>query len=156
MASFAVRVITLTDLSELYEQDFHSWALQHAGLIRAGRWDQIDQGHLAEELEDMGASKQQQLESRLRVLLGHLLKWQYQPHLRGRSWQATVKEQRYAIMRLLQKNPSLQSKWDETLKDAYRLGVLLAVRETNLEESTFPEICSYTQAQILGDDYWPD
>jgi hypothetical protein len=55
----------------------------------------------------------------------------------------------YAIMRLLQKNPSLQSKWDETLNDAYRLGVLLAVRETNLEESTFPEICPYIQAQIL-------
>ena len=151
-----MRVITLTDLSELYEQDFHAWALQNAGLIRDGRWEQIDQGHLAEELEDMGASKQQQLESRLRILLGHLLKWQYQPHLRGRSWQATVKEQRYAIMRLLQKNPSLQSKWDETLKDAYRLGVLLAVRETNLEESTFPETCPYAQAKILGDDYWPD
>lgn len=134
----------MADLSELYEQDFHSWALQHAGLIRAGRWEQIDGGHLAEELEDMGASKQQQLESRLRVLLGHLLKWQYQPHLRGRSWQATVKEQRYASMRLLQKNLSLQSKWDETLKGAYYLGVLLAVRETNLEESTFSEICPYT------------
>ena len=146
----------MTDLSELYEQDFHAWALQNAGLIRDGRWEQIDQGHLAEELEDMGASKQQQLESRLRILLGHLLKWQYQPHLRGRSWQATVKEQRYVIMRLLQKNPSLQSKWDEALQDAYRLGVLLAVRETNLAESTFPETCPYVQAQILSDDYWPD
>lgn len=146
----------MTHLSELYEQDFHAWALQNAGLIRAGRWEQIDRGHVAEELEDLGASKQQQLESRLRVLLGHLLKWQYQPHLRGRSGQATVKEQRYTIRRLLQKNPSLQSKWDETLQDAYRLGILLAVRETNLEESTFPENCPYTPAQILSDDDWPD
>lgn len=146
----------MADLSELYEQDFHSWALQHVGLIRAGCWEQIDGEHLAEELEDLGASKQQQLESRLRILLGHLLKWQYQPHLRGRSWQASVKEQRYSIMRLLQKNPSLQSQWDETLQDAYRLGVLLAVRETYLAESTFPETCPYTQAQILSDDYWPE
>lgn len=145
----------MTRLSELYDQDFHAWALQNARLIRAGCLDRIDGGHLAEELEDMGASKQQQLESRLRILLGHLLKWQYQPHLRGRSWQATVKEQRYSIMRLLQKNPSLQSKWDETLSDAYHLGVLLAVRETNLEESTFPESCPYNRAQILNDDYWP-
>jgi len=151
-----MRIITLTHLSELYEQDFHAWALHNAGLIRAGRWEQIDRGHLAEELEDMGASQQQQLESRLRILLGHLLKWQYQPHLRGRSGQATVKEQRYAIMRLLQKNPSLQSKWDETLQDAYHLGVLLAVRETHLAESTFPETCPYTQAQIMNDDCWPD
>ena len=40
------------ELSELYEQDFHAWALQNAGLIRAGRWEQIDTGHLAEESDD--------------------------------------------------------------------------------------------------------
>jgi hypothetical protein len=58
-----MRIITLTHLSELYEQDFHAWALHNAGLIRAGRWEQIDRRHLAEELEDMGAGKQQQLET---------------------------------------------------------------------------------------------
>jgi hypothetical protein len=146
----------MINLSELYDQDFHAWALRNASLIRDGRLEQLDLEHLAEELEDMGANRQQQLESRLRILTGHLLKWQYQPHLRGRSWQATIKEQRYAIMRLLQKNPSLKSKWDETLKDAYRLGILLAVRETNLEESTFPNVCPYNQEQLLNDDYWPD
>jgi len=49
---------------------------------------------------------------------------------RGRSWQATVKEQRYASMRLLQKTQAFQSKWDETLKDAYRWASCWPVRET--------------------------
>jgi hypothetical protein len=147
---------TRADLTALYEKDFHAWASQSAELIRAGHLEQLDLEHLAEELEDMSASRQQQLESRLKVLLGHLLKWQYQPVLRGRSWQATIKEQRFSIARLLQRNPSLKSKWDETLFDAYRLGILLAVRETNLDEATFPRDCPYTQQQILSDDYWPE
>jgi len=145
----------MAHLSTLYDQDFHAWALQSAELIRTGQLEQLDLEHLAEEVEDMGANKQQQLENRLRILLSHLLKWRYQPHLRSRSWEATIKEQRYSIQRLMQKNPSLKNKWDETLTDAYRLGVLLAVRETYLEETTFPSECPYTTEQIVSDDYWP-
>jgi len=51
----------LTDLSELYDKIFHAWALHNAALIRAGRWEQIDEGHLAEEIGRQGTSKQQQL-----------------------------------------------------------------------------------------------
>lgn len=140
---------------QLYEQDFHAWTLRNAELIRQGRIDEVDLEHLAEELEDMGASRQQQLESRLRILLGHLLKWQFQPERRSRSWQATIKEQRYAIRRLLDKNPSLQSKWAETLTDAYRLGVLLAMRETDLDETVFPADCPYADPEILDEGFWP-
>ena len=32
----------------------------------------------------------------------------------------------------------------EAIPKAYRLARLLAVKETNLEESTFPEVCSYS------------
>ena len=33
---------------------------------------------------------------------------------------------------------------------------LLAVRETHLEETTFPSECPYTPEQIMSDDYWPE
>ena len=112
----------MAHLSTLYDQDFHAWALQSAELIRTGQLEQLDLEHLAEEVEDMGANKQQQLENRLRILLSHLLKWRYQPHLRSRSWEATIKEQRYSIQRLMQKNPSLKSKWDETGKCSLTAG----------------------------------
>ena len=45
-----------------------------------------------EELEDMGAAKERELESRLGVLMAHLLKWIFQSERRGNSWIATIKE----------------------------------------------------------------
>ncbi|MGH8555990.1 MAG: DUF29 domain-containing protein, partial [Methylococcales bacterium] len=53
----------------------------------------------------MGASERRELINRLAVLSAHLLKWQYQPSFRGRSWQITIKEQRRQLQRLLNDNP---------------------------------------------------
>jgi hypothetical protein len=39
----------------------------------------------------MGRSEKRELESRLEVLIMHLLKWQFQPNLRSRSWKLTIK-----------------------------------------------------------------
>ena len=66
----------------IYREDFHAWALQNAQLLREGRLAEIDIENIAEELEDMGGSKERELESRLGVLLAHLLKWVHQPERR--------------------------------------------------------------------------
>jgi hypothetical protein len=76
---------------DLYEQDFFEWTVQNAQLLRAGRLEEADLEHIAEEIEDMGRSERRELESRLSVLLSHLLKWRFQPSRRGRSWQATIR-----------------------------------------------------------------
>ena len=104
----------------------------------------------------MGASERSQLQSRLKVLLGHLLKWQYQPAYRGRSWIATIKEQRLSVMELLDDNPSLHSILGERIAKAYRQGVQLAVKETDIDECKFPLVCPYTLDQILDLDFYPD
>ena len=83
-----------------YETDFYAWALHNAQLLRQGRWSEIDVEHLAEELEDMGNNKQE-LASRFIVLIGHLLKWEYQPTHRSSSWQGSINEQRLQINRLI-------------------------------------------------------
>lgn len=140
----------------LYEQDYFAWTQEQAALIRQGKLADVDAEHLIEELEEMGNSQANLLINHLRILLAHLLKWQYQSHLRGRSWQATIKELRYAMQRRLAKNHSLKSKWDESVLDGYRLGVLLAVRETNLPEEQFPVDCPYTAEQIMAEDFWPE
>jgi len=139
-----------------YTEDFHAWALQNAQLLREGRLDDIDIDNIAEELEDMGGSKERELESRLGVLLAHLLKWVYQPERRGNSWQATIEEQRRRIERLLRKNPSLKSKLAECFCDAYGDARLIAVRETGFNKNSFPSDCPFTLAQTLDDAYWPD
>ena len=70
---------------KLYEQDFYAWTLQQAELLRSQTHQDLDWVNLAEELEDMGKNLKRELESRLKVLFAHLLKWQYQPSHRGHS-----------------------------------------------------------------------
>ena len=76
-----------------YEADFYQWSLEQARLLRSGEWKAVDVEHLAEEIEDMGKSLRREWESRLKVLIVHLLKWVFQPELRGISWQLTIQEQ---------------------------------------------------------------
>lgn len=139
----------------LYEQDFYAWANQQATLLRAGQLSAADIEHIAEEIESMGRSEQQQLESRLTVLLLHLLKWLFQPNLRGNSWRLTIKEQRARIARHIRKNPSLQAVLDETIADAYSDATLEAERETGLPDTTFPTICPWSFDQIMDAAFWP-
>ena len=139
-----------------HDQDFYSWAMHNAQLLREGRLAEIDCEYVAEELEDMGAAKERELESRLGVLMAHLLKWIFQPERRGNSWIATIKEQRQRIVRLLRKNPSLKSCLDEAFVDGYSDARLIAVRETNLPERTFPETAPFALEQVLDDAYWPE
>lgn len=141
--------------ANLHDQDFHAWTQQQAGLIRSGRTGELDMEHLLEEIESMGASERSQLQSRLKVLIGHLLKWQHQPRLRSRSWTATIEEQRLSVMELLDDNPSLRNLLDERMAKAYRQGVLLAVKETNIDKRQFPETCPYTPGQLLDMEFYP-
>jgi hypothetical protein len=79
-----------------YETDFYAWALHNAQLLREGKFSELDVDHLVEELEDMGNNKPE-LASRFIILIAHLLKWEYQPERRGRSWERSIDEQRSQI-----------------------------------------------------------
>lgn len=106
--------MSTTELSELYEKDVYAWALKNAELLRQRRFDEIDIDHIAEEIESVGKSERQALESHLIVLLSHLSKWQYQPERRGRSWELTIREQRLRVERVFGKNPGLKAVLEET------------------------------------------
>lgn len=93
---------------DLYERDFFEWTQSNAALLRARRFDQADIEHIAEEFEDMGKSQRHELSNRLRVLLAHLLKRQFQPERRGRSWRAAIRVRRDELLRLLRQMPSLR------------------------------------------------
>jgi hypothetical protein len=140
--------------TNLYATDFFAWTQKQAALIKAGKWLEVDREHLAEEIEDMGKSEKRTLESRLEVLLMHLLKWQYQPSHRGRSWQLTIKEQRIRLVEHLRENPSLKSMLEQSMGNAYRLAVIGAERETGLDG--FPETCPYSISQVLDMEFLPD
>ncbi|WP_298378156.1 DUF29 domain-containing protein [Azospirillum sp.] len=142
--------------ASLYDRDFYAWTTEQAALLRSGRLSSADVAHIAEEIESMGRSEQQQLENRLTVLLLHLLKWRFQPNLRGNSWRLTIKEQRNRITRHLRKNPSLHAMLDETIADAYSDALIGAERETGLPETIFPTLCPWPFERVMDADFWPD
>jgi hypothetical protein len=143
-------------LFELYEQDIHAWTLRTAELLRQRRFDELDMEHLAEELETTSRRDRHELISRLKILLGHLLKWQFQPAHRSSSWRNSIAEQRLQSNDLLQFSPSLKPFLVEAIEAAYPDAVKLAVRETGLAKQIFPNECPYTVFQLLNDDFYPE
>ena len=82
-----------------YERDFYAWANEQAALLREGKLAEADIAHIAEEIESMGQTEKRELVSRLTLLALHLLKWHYQPGLRGPSWRSTIRLQRHDLGR---------------------------------------------------------
>ena len=140
----------------LHDADFYTWTRQQADLLRTGDYLSLDAAHLIEELETMGARERRELETRLSILLQHLLKWRYQPERRGASWKSTIKIQRLDAQRVLHDNPGLKSRLPELFVSAYERARLLASAETGLDESRFPESAPFSLMEALDSDFWPD
>ncbi|MGE3146207.1 DUF29 domain-containing protein [Pseudorhodoplanes sp.] len=132
-----------------YERDFYSWLMEQARLIREGRWSAIDRDNLAEEIESLGREQFNKLESALRVLLLHLLKWDFQPERRSRSWDLSIATQRVEVDDVLTDNPGLKPRIPEAIARAYRKTRLDAAKETGLDDSAFPKTCPYDFEAIM-------
>jgi hypothetical protein len=139
----------------LYETDFYAWTQEQAALLRSQRWSHIDLPNLVEEIESLGKQQRQELRNCLSILIGHLLKWDYQPQHRSRSWLATLRIQRRDVLRLLEDNPSLKPYLANAVLEAYENARDLAMGETDLPEQTFPLSCPYDLTQILDDRFYP-
>jgi hypothetical protein len=142
--------------SRLYDDDFYAWANEQAALLRSGRFAEADIAHIAEEIESMGKTEKRELVSRLKVLLMHLLKWQFQPTNQGNSWRLTIEEQRREVVEHLADNPSLKTKLSEAIDTAYGTAVLAAARETGIDIRALPATCPWTYEQIIDNSFWPD
>ncbi|MBW4514637.1 MAG: DUF29 domain-containing protein [Timaviella obliquedivisa GSE-PSE-MK23-08B] len=150
------RSLSEVEATDLYEQDFFLWTQQMATALREGRFDQLDIENLAEEIESVGRSEKRELASRLRVLLIHLLKWQFQSERRSHSWQSTITEQRIQLELVLEDSPSLKGLVPDLLEGAYQQARVKAADETQLAIATFPEQCPYALVDVLRSDFWID
>jgi hypothetical protein len=140
----------------LYDQDFLAWTEQQAQLLGSQQWVDLDLANLIEEVLSLGKQQRQEFRNRLAVLLCHLLKWQYQPKRQGRSWSATIQEQRLQLGILLSDNPSLKGSLDTLLVEGYQLGIQRAIKESNLDETTFPATCPFSFEQITDPNFLPE
>lgn len=137
-------------ITTLYEQDYGLWAEQMADLIAAGRFGELDIENLVEEVRDLSKRERDRLLSSLRLIVHHLLKWDYQPQKRSRSWQTTIQRERLNIKKYLRDSPSLKRYLtDEYLHQVYETGRLDAIIETDLD---MPVVCPYAIADVLERD----
>ncbi|MFP4246157.1 MAG: DUF29 domain-containing protein [Halochromatium sp.] len=138
-----------------YDGDFYAWTLQTAQYLRSGQLDQVNLIQVAEEIEDMGKSDRRALESHLKILMLHLLKWRHQPSHRGISWRLSIANARDEIATILRDSPSLRPRLEELAANRYPGARKQAVLETGLAPSTFPETCPFSIEQLLEEDELP-
>lgn len=132
-----------------YEADYARWSEQQGALLRERRYELLDIGNLAEEIESLGRSQRHEIESRLRVLLIHLLKLRYQPEKAKGGWRSTVREQRRRISHRLNESPSLVPHFSAALPEEYESAREDAADETGLPSSVFPAECPFAIEQLL-------
>jgi hypothetical protein len=136
-----------------YERDLYSWSQQQAQSLREGNWDAVDRDNVAEEIESLGRTEFNRLESALRVLLLHVLKWDHQPKLRSRSWALSIQAQRVEIDDVLADNPGLKPRIAEALTRAHRKARIEAAKETGLELAEFPETCRASFDELMTREF---
>ena len=140
-------------MSDLYETDFHEWAEIQAELLRNRSANALDWDNLAEEIEALARSDRREIRNRLVVLCAHLLKWEFQPHLRSNSWRGSIREARRQIGDLVEESPTLAPYPGTKLATAYSHGREDAEAETGLPD--LPVDCPWTIDQVLDRDFWP-
>ena len=139
------------------EDDFHEWLLAQASALRHQRYDLLDPGNLAEELEAMARKDRKELASHLQNLFVHLLKWAYEPSRRSTSWKLTINQSREEIEDLLEDSPSLRNVLDELITNgkSYSRAARNATVETE-GKIAFPPHSPWTLDQLLDPDFLPD
>jgi len=147
---------SLNALPNLYECDFNLWVEATAQILREGKLTELDVVNLLEEVESMGISNKLALSSDLVVVLLHLLKWQYQPNKRTRSWEKSIAEHRRRIDERFEASPSLKRYYLQIFDKCYRNARKQAKIETRLSLARFPEICPFTSEQVLDQEFLPE
>ena len=108
----------------LYESDFLLWTQDTVAKIKARDFDHVDFENLLEEIEALGNSYLDELESCLETLIEHCLKRLYVDMPQEfNGWERTIREQRRRLKRRLQKTPSLKTIWDESVLEAFEFAL---------------------------------
>ena len=136
-----------------YADDYAAWIEHQARLLRERRIDELDFEILIDEVESLSVTVYRELVSAIRLILMHMLKWDFQTTHRTRGWQASIRNNRAEVVDLLTENPSLRSRLEAAVKKAYYQARGEASGETDLRLRTFPETCPYDWTAITTRDY---
>jgi hypothetical protein len=90
------------------------------------------------------------------VVLKHLLKYQFQPRRRSRSWLSSIAEHRRRLRNDLATSPSLRPYARKQLEECYQDGRRQALIETGLAPDALPSAPPYSLEQTLDPEFLPD
>ena len=144
----------ITKLS-LYDRDQHLWLEEAIAKLRVKDFQSLDLVHLIEELEIVAGRDRAEIESRLGVLLAHLLKRLYvQSEYDYRGWEITIREQRRHLRIALQQSPSLKRFFVEAFDRAWQ-DALIEVRE-DYPQDAFPDQWQFSRDVdiLLTQKFW--
>jgi hypothetical protein len=152
---------TMADPSTLYERDFFAWTQDQAAALRRAQQERInapiDWAHLADELEELGGSIKDAIQSHLATVIEHLLKLEHSPDGWPRKkWQGSVRKARRHLDKKIATHPSLASYPRVILTDAWLDGRDDALQDDSIVEASLPEECPYTLEQLRDPDWWPE
>ena len=103
-----------------YEEDFHAWLDDQISFMRNKDFTHLDMDHLIEEMEELGGSYKNALESHLTIMLIHMLKKNYQKDYSSKSWNDSIDNGRVQIDKIIRKNPSLKNYISLVFSECYQ------------------------------------
>ena len=104
----------------------------------------------------MGRRERQAIRSNLKILLMHLLKYQYQSQKRSKSCLLTIFEQRDRVSELLKDSPSLVNYVPEIFEECYQFARQKTTLEIDLPLITFPVESPFSIEETLNFEFLPD
>jgi hypothetical protein len=148
--------VQLPKTTNLYDSDYLQWLETTVNHLKNRDFEHLDLDNLIEEIETLGRSEKRELESRLTILLMHLLKYKYQSSKRSNSWLFTIREQRLRILKSFKDSPSLKNYFQNIFSEIYSDARALAADETGLNIDTFPKDCPFNIELVLNPDWLPE
>jgi hypothetical protein len=145
-----------TEIEQLYDQDYALWLEQTAQQLRDRNVDVLDWQHLLEEIEDLGRSQKNAVESYLRQLLKHLLLYEYwleQRNYCGEGWADEIDNFRNELEILL-RSKTLYNFAESIFEATYEKARRSAIKKTKLD--VFPDQCPYSLEQVLALEFLPE
>jgi hypothetical protein len=145
-----------TNPAELYDEDFYAWTQAQAKALRTHfRGDnRLDVEHLAEEIEDLGGSQLQAVESFVQQIMAHLLKLDYSGFdLPRRHWRSEIVAFRASLRRKM--SPSMRRKILDALPELYQDARDTAAASLDAEPDLglrLPKLCPYDWAAVTERD----
>jgi uncharacterized protein DUF29 len=150
----------MTNIGDLYDQDFFLWTQQQAAALRAVRKSNLplDWDNIAEEIESLGKAQRSELGSQIRRILRHLFKLEASPATNPQAgWRATILDARVEIEELLEISPSLRREVEVVVRQQTTVAAKLAAAD--LEDFGEPadnikarlDKGGFTAEEVLGD-----